>query len=462
MKILKIYEQIMDFCGLSVVDDKVYVKTKDGKEPFLVDGKQLVIPTSNILRNFRSEEMIVFHPMSEDIIKGETSIITKLRYAINVRLNISTAILIQSLLNLVDSPEYHNKLTPEQTELLYVIKDLDDKTVKAFTSHMVKEVSEKEDRLFVSIYLKRAGTLGKEKYARVGVATFPFYHSLVTGEKYKFRSKDIEAFKAIQEFIFPDIANDQAYSYGSDSDVAPYFDALMISSYKIASRLNELISLYSDYIDKPDSITFDLEWYDGIKGMDNYKAEIRSIPVSSGLQAPSQEQAIPVVKQPTSYPVMQPQQPQQPMQPVAMQQMPMQQQAPVVKETARGIDFGSLKQAMGMPQQMPNAFAQPMMPVGYQQPRPYSGDILNRQQMPQMQPGMMPMQPGMMMQPGMYPMQGMPMQQMPQMQPGMVPMQPGMMMQQGMMPMQPGMVMQPMQPMPMQQPMMQQPGVWPN
>lgn len=449
MKILTIYEQIMDFCGLTVSDDKVYVKTKEGKEPFLVDGKQLVIPSSNILRNFRPDEMVVFHPMSEDIIKGETPIISKLRYAINVRLNIASAIVIQSLLNLIGSPEYHGKLSPEQTELLYNRIDLDDKTVKAFTSHMIKEVSEKEDRLFVSIYLKRAGMLGKEKYARVGVTTFPFYHSLVTGEKYKFRAKDIDAFKTIQEFIFPDIGNDEAYSYGSDSDVAPYFDALMISSYKIASRLNDLIKLYHDYIDKPESIAFNLDWYDGIKDMDNYKAEIRSIPVSTMLQAPQQEQAMPVVSQPTSYPVMQPQQLQQPMQPAPMQQMPMQ-QAPVVKETSRGIDFNSLKQAMGVPQQIPNAFAQQMMPMQQQMPRPYSGDILNRQQMPMQQP--------MMMQPGMYPMQQMPMQQMPMQQPMMqqpMPMQQGMMMQQPMM-------MQPMQPMPMQQPMMQQPGMWPN
>lgn len=437
MKILTIYEQIMDFCGLTVSDDKVYVKTKEGKEPFLVDGKQLVIPSSNILRNFRPEEMIVFHPMSEDIIKGETPIVSKLRYAINVRLNIASAIVIQSLLNLVGSPEYHGKLSPEQTELLYNRIDLDDKTVKAFTSHMIKEVSEKEDRLFVSIYLKRAGMLGKEKYARVGVTTFPFYYSLVTGEKYKFRAKDIDAFKAIQEFIFPDIGNDEAYSYGSDSDVAPYFDALMISSYKIASRLNDLIKLYHDYIDKPESIAFNLDWYDGIKDMDNYKAEIRSIPVSTMLQAPQQEQAMPMVSQPTSYPVMQPQQPQQPMQPTPMQQMPMQ-QAPVIKETSRGVDFNSLKQAMGMSQQIPSAFAQQMMPM-QQMPRPYAGDILNRQQMPMQQP---------MMYPGMYPMQGMPMQQ-------PMPMQQGMMMQQPMM-------MQPMQPIPMQQPMMQQPGMWPN
>ena len=71
MKILGIYEDIIDFAGLTIDSNKVYIPAAKNKEPYLVNGKQLVIPTSEMLRKFISEENIVFHPLSEDIIKGE-------------------------------------------------------------------------------------------------------------------------------------------------------------------------------------------------------------------------------------------------------------------------------------------------------------------------------------------------------------------------------------------------------
>ena len=409
MKILDIYSDIVEFAGLTVDSDKVYIPTSKNKEPYLVNGKQLVIPTSDMLRKFKSEDNIVFHPLSEDIIKGESPVISKLKYTINIRLNIATGILVQSLLNLVDSPEYHSSLTPEQSELLYAIKDIDDKTVKNFTSFMMKEVNDKEDRLFVYNYLKRAGVVKDKKYARAAVITFPFYQSLVKGEKYKFRTKDIDAYLAIFRFIYPEIDDHDGYNYGSDSDVAPFFDALMMSSFKMADRLNELTERYKKFIDNYESILFNLNWVDSFSCLENFKNEIRSIPTATTIEAP-QEASQPSIQQP---------QYQQPtMQAVMPQQQVMQYQQPELKETNRGLDFNSLKQKMGM-QQMPSAFAQ--QPTMYNpqmmRPQPYMGDVLNRN-MPQ--PGMqMPMQPGMQMQPMMQPGMQMPMQAVP-MQPGMI------------------------------------------
>ena len=452
MKIIDIYNDIVDFAGLTVDSDKVYVQAGKNKEPYLVNGKQLVIPTSNMLRKFNAEDNIVFHPMSEDIIKGESPIITKLKYTINIRINIAIGVLVQSLLNLVDSPEYHSGLTPEQSELLYAIKDVDDKTVKNFTSFMMREVNDKEDRLFAYNYLKRAGTVGNSKYARVAILTFPFYQSLVKGEKYKFRTKDIDAYLAIFRFIFPEIDDHEAYNYGSNSDVAPFLDALMMSSYRIADRLNELTNRYKQHIDNYESILFNTNWVDSFGALENLKNEIRSIPTSTTLEAPVQA------------PVATPQQPMyQPTQQQAPQQMQqvVQYQQPELKETGRGIDFNSLKQKMGM-QQMPSAFAQ--APMGYNpqmmnRPAPYMGDVMNR-------PQMMPQQ-GMPMQQGMYPQQGMPVQgqmmpsqQMMPMQQGMYPQQ-GMPMQGQMIPMQPGMMMPQQQMVPMQAVPMQ-PGMYPQ
>lgn len=269
---------MIDYAGLKVDNDKVYVGEVTNKDPFLVSGKQLVIPTREILRNIDGNSMVMFHPLSEDIIKGESSVVIKLRYAINIRINITIGILIQSLLNLAASPEHHKKLSPEQSELLYNIKDIDEKTARNFVTYMLKEVKDKEDRLFSYVYLKRGGTLANVKYPRVGIVSFPFFQALLEGEKFKFRIKDVEACKAVFEYMFSEATDHEAYNYGSRSEIAPYLDALLVTSYKLTERLNEIIELYQDYIDDPDSIYFNHDWYDTLKEIETFKNEIKAIP----------------------------------------------------------------------------------------------------------------------------------------------------------------------------------------
>ena len=426
MKIIKLYEEIIDFCGLYRDDDKIFLDERD-RDPLLVNGKQLVIPTNSILRNFDARSMIVFHPLSEDIIKDESDTINKLRYIINVKLNIAIGVLAQNLLNIVNSPELHGKLTPEQSEIIYHIRELDDKTIKAFTTYMMKEVNDKEDRLFSYIYLKKGGTVKGERFARSAIVTFPFFQQFSKNpkdDKGRFRPKDVAAYLEVFRFMFPDLETPEEYNIGSNSSAAPFFEALMLGSYRLAERINKLLTIYTNYIDDAESLMFNLDWIDLLKQAEGLKNEIRSIPTATILEAP-------VPQAP-----MQPQQPvyQQPPQPSFMP-------APVVdntiKETSRGLDFNSLKQKMGMGH-MPNAFGNqfggprmmPGMQSGYPAPAPYTGDILNR---PQMAP--MPMQPNMGY-PNMQPNMGYPQQPMqpnmgyPNMQPNMgypqQPMQPNM------------------------------------
>jgi len=278
MKIINLYEQMIDYAGLNIDNDKVYVGDVANKDPFLVGGKQLIIPTRDMLKNIDGNSMTIFHPLSEDIIKGESAVINKLRYAINIRINISICILMQSLLNLAASPEHHKKLSPEQSELLYNIKDIDEKTTRNFINYTLKEVKDKEDRMLSYIYLKRGGTLAGVKYPRVGIVSFPFFQSLTDGEKFKFRVKDIEVYKAVFEYIFSEATDHEAYNYGSRSEIAPYLDALMVTSYKLTERINEVIELYRDYIDEPDTIMFNHDWYDTLKDVETFKIEIKAIP----------------------------------------------------------------------------------------------------------------------------------------------------------------------------------------
>lgn len=407
MRLLNIYKSILRFAGLDTNEEGyVYLKGKP-TEPTIINEARLVLPTQEHLKN-PSDDKILFHPLVEDIIRGETEIVKKLKLNINIRLNITISVLVQNLLQLVASPALHGALTPEQGELLTAISDADDKTVTNIGTYIVSNHKEKTDKMFINIFLKRGGSVGDKKFNRAAIVHFPFYEDLKDGKIEKIRVKDKEPYRQIMEFIFPDIMELDGYSYGSDGETAPFLEALMMGSGRIAGRLNELILLYKNNIDNYEDILFDLDWVDNFMNLSELAPDIRQIPKQRGNEGaldiftnePIKGQPIPI----------QPQQPipyQQPMMGHQSQFIP-QPPKPAIRETGKGLDFKSIVQSNPQLQMLPNALGstlaqqrgmampppqermptwaipQPQQPIPYQQPQQMNVGF--QQPMPYQQP----------------------------------------------------------------------------
>lgn len=439
-KIISLYNSILRYSGMES-DEKGYISVQIGehRDPVTIDGKRLVLPTDNQLKMFVPDEKMIFHPLSENILRGESQVLLKLKQSINLRLNYVIGGVAQGLLNIVASPALHSKLSADQSDLIIAIKEADEKTLTTFTSLLLNGAKTKAEKLYTNIYLKRGGTVGDKRYSRVGVVSFPFYNELMNDSIDKIRVKDKETFRQLFEFMFPDIGVPEAYNYGTQTQVAPFLDALMMSSLKVASKLNDIVEMYKDFIDNPDVLRFDDEWIEMFRDLESLTPDIRRIPVQQGndgsisvaeqreeQQASVQQQTQyqPQPAQPQAMPVPQPAPVYQPQAPVYQQQAP---QAPAVKKTTNGLDWKSV--AASTP-----AVAYSQNPLGTQLMR---GAIQQQQQMyqqTQMQPPVM-LPPGMVMYPngqiGPAVQPQMPMQQpmvMPQpvmMPPQMLP--PGMM-----------------------------------
>lgn len=132
MSMFKLYEHMLE-TAWSGVDDNGHVFTKryseDGttvKYPMQIEKKNVLIPTQQNLSNMNPETEIAFHPLNENPIKGESAVLAKLRHAIATRINYSTMTILTGLLSLANNKEAHRKLSPEQSELLSVLKDVSD------------------------------------------------------------------------------------------------------------------------------------------------------------------------------------------------------------------------------------------------------------------------------------------------------------------------------------------------
>lgn len=434
MKLNKLYESILAFAGIHV-DDKGYAYTlyKTHREPFHVKGMPLALPYTENLKNFQPGEMIIFHPLSENIAQGESEIIEKLRYAINIKLNYTFGLIAQSLLLIVHNVAMHKKLSPDQTDLVIDLSSVDQTSMEKFTSLMLASIKSSPDSCFLNLFLKRGARVFDKKYSRAGIVNFNLYNELKEDKEtvagVKLRAKDRELFLQLYRYIFPNIDKAQSYDYGSESHTAPFLDALMKTALNLAGRFNDLLELFSNEIDMADQLVFDADWVSYFDNLDALLPEIRRIPMQQGNEgrladAPAaapqalQTPAGPVTYVPPAYPS--PVQ-NEPMVSRPSAQAPTQGQSGLVKSANGALDFTAnviQKQAARgygvQPQYAPPPFqnqaAMPQQgypnpgypPVGFQQPGAYP---------PPMNPAYQA--PGAYPPPG-YPQQGFPQQGYPQ------------------------------------------------
>lgn len=296
MNLLKLYEEILK-TGLMSVDHegmvsqpKSYSAEEDGPvEPTVIDGKRLVIPTKYHIDNPDKQQKIVFHPLSENALQGESAVISKLKTMCSVAVNMSIYHLIRNFLNLALSTEEHKKLSPEQSELLSVLKDVDTKTEKDFMKIILQGIKrDGSDGLFFKVFLKRGGSVHGKKYSRVGVVTFPIYEELSKENTEHFgitlRKKDQGVLRKLLEYILPRIAEVQGYDAGSDDDNAPYLEALMQSIAGVGGDVNKRINEFEEFIDFPEGLKIKLRWQKAFQDLNDFLPEVRRIPSQYGNQ----------------------------------------------------------------------------------------------------------------------------------------------------------------------------------
>jgi len=425
MKLLDLYTSMLDLAKVRVTEDGFLEMIALGeKKPASIKTKRIVLPTREHLAALDWENRIKFHPLNENVLRGESEVLTWYRKSLAIRTNLTIAVIANRLLQLATSPAEHSKLSPEQAEFLSKVKNADEKTLDVLIKIM--EAFPATDS-FVSIFLKRAGQVNGRRYARVGVVTFPVYQALKSGgdvKGVKMRVKDRESLIALLEYMLPSIGGGEENYRGSDSQIAPFCDALMKSMLVVAAPLNAIMELFHNQFEEEDykSCIFNDEWVEAFDNLALMKDQIRAIPMQAGNEggvagvdgasvneatpaaapmpapvaaAPAHPTpapgsmhaqiygtpagAVPGAHQPQPAPYHQPQppgyyppyphgQPQAPYQGYPQQQMPPPQ--PVVRHTSGGVDFNSLMRANGHLAAQVGSIGQPQPMMAQQQRQP--------------------------------------------------------------------------------------------
>lgn len=315
-QICDIYRQILTNVGM-VADDDGFVSTQMGgsdKHPTLVKGKRLILPTNEQLRSGSGDKSIIFHPLQENMTRGESDVFVTFRNHFNKRLNFSFGYLMLSLLHLAIETNKHSKLSPEQAEFLSILKEADVKTFGAFKEILEKMLNDVSEENFIHTYIKKGGVVDQKKHSRVCVVSFPFYESLVKEPEarkpisvlgVRLRKADRECLLGLAKFILPDIAEPQKYWGISNSLIAPTIDSLVRTMSIIGTRINDISLVYSDYIDDVEKIMYDLDFLKVFDDLDSLSAQIKSIPMQPGNEGSIPQKSPSLNSNTTAVPVIQ-------------------------------------------------------------------------------------------------------------------------------------------------------------
>lgn len=290
------YENLLGLAALTSTSDGV-VRRKTRKEEkvnnLFVQGKPVVMPIYEQLNSPTISERLVFHPFAESSSKGESILVAELRTRFAANLGLSLMSFIMKCVEFGASKAEHRKLNPIQSEMLDCVRKIDEKDAAAIADFFVRllKMPDKRNAALIQIYLSRHGQVAGKEYARAGIVGFPLY-KLVCEELEKTKDRSIEGIKMseknlryikdLYEYVFPELkTNSEAYNRGSDSDIAPYMDALMRTTAAVQGAINERIRLFESVF-KDDLTPIPEDWIDSIDALPDLLPEIRKIRVQPG------------------------------------------------------------------------------------------------------------------------------------------------------------------------------------
>ena len=243
MKILDFYKKILTSVGLEVNDEGfVGVKTDNKFTPLTRTGKCMVLPTTDHLDTLYSTvdgETVVtkelFNPLVENAIKNTTPSIDVLKDAVAHVLGFGVVGAGKLMLLAGASQKSQTGSDYKVVEFLAkcseakkngVRKAIDNTSVSTWMS--LNTTSD----CIPTIFLKKGGKIGGEKYNRVATIKFSLYNELVNIGKdniirgVKLRKKDVVVFKLLFEELMP-LNKDGILTLGSNCGTVPAFDSLM-------------------------------------------------------------------------------------------------------------------------------------------------------------------------------------------------------------------------------------------
>uniref|UniRef100_A0AAU7PF34 Uncharacterized protein n=1 Tax=Burkholderia phage vB_BgluM-SURPRISE13 TaxID=3159457 RepID=A0AAU7PF34_9VIRU len=287
-KIIDYYKILLEL-GWMVADEdgNVSVKLGDQLMPATINGKRVILPTREQMKNKNWDNRVGFHPLREAFNLGISDMVASLRDQFVQRLNTSIAYLMKELIAIAYDQDNQKNLSTEQAQVLNALSKCDATLVKDFESLQKNTKSRNNADMFINIFIRRGGIVKGVTYGRAGLVTFPIYEALKNPDKepvngVKLSNKNREMLIKLYEFIFPELqADSEFFNVGVNSRSAPFIESLVRVTLNVVDALVETAAPYMDKVDLPEILQFPEEigmWKEIFDSKDMVERLARTIP----------------------------------------------------------------------------------------------------------------------------------------------------------------------------------------
>ena len=248
-KILDFYKSVLQSLPYSV-DETGLISTLNptgSMVPAMVEGRRLVLPTQEWMRNGFGEDYQPFHPLAEALSrKGTSPVLQHMQKSAKAVLAHAFITMATEMLKVAADQSLHKDLPPSCKDYLKKVKDADKDTVAVFGKVMAAAL--KKNKL-LTVYLKYGGKYEGKAVNRLCVIRWPLLELLdgpdddVLGVKFS-NKKHRATISALLRLIMP-FGDTEEYSAGSSNRVAPYFHSFLQAYLKAATQMNKIIQRYA-------------------------------------------------------------------------------------------------------------------------------------------------------------------------------------------------------------------------
>lgn len=282
------YRKLLGSIGVTPQSDDLLVQSIDGiDKQVLVEGKPLALPTSDIVNNY-SDSIVLFHPLCENLLLGESPVLQEFRQLVMDFLNDLILKTIESVLCIAVDETVMAELSPTQVDFMRSTAGADLNTLKNWRAIMRRAESRGSSHRVITIFLKRGSDINGEMQKRVAIVNFNIYQELTSGNLQifgtKIRKVDAKVYIKIFETIFEDIFTIDEYSSGSNALTAPYFDALVSAYHKVLKAINSVTWNLRKPIKQVNNLELHVkdEFMELFKDLMKYRDVLPTMPLNDG------------------------------------------------------------------------------------------------------------------------------------------------------------------------------------
>lgn len=253
-----------------------YMRGENDSVNLTLEGKRLALPTRDNLKS-GGDNLIMFHPASEQLMSGPSPVLDALREYIMLRLSNTSQAIVGAAMAIAEDPKLQKKVKGAGNELMRPLTTVDDKLKDTLDKVFDNTGMGPENRIY-NIFLQASGSKENPRGLRTSKVSHPIMDDAFNddpttffGVKMPRKTRDKPAIVGVLSVLLDITETEgQIKEYTSTVRQAPYFHSLLTAFMEIAQHQNRYLKSLKSAQPALKDLEYNLGWKDEFEDFENF------------------------------------------------------------------------------------------------------------------------------------------------------------------------------------------------